>query len=144
MSINASNLRNALTVLVEEDAKLKDLLTPVIDDWDSLRTFAEILNKTYEAGYIRPPVLYAFEVTGSRHSEFPVDMLRKGECWPSSTDDAAKINALIERQDTVLERMPTTVTIRLTCTTYLSAAEHGQIAQRWASFGWTVRELVEA
>ncbi|AXQ69895.1 hypothetical protein HOU03_gp373 [Caulobacter phage CcrSC] len=138
MEVNASNLRNALIVLKEEDPNLAHLLDPLIDDRVTLRQFADILKTVYETGYNRPS-LSSFTVTGSKHIGFPMDMLRKGDCWPATTDDANLIEKLIERNDGYIARLPKNVTIRLTT----CASEYAQdnAAARWASFGWTVATL---
>lgn len=138
MQVNASNLRNALIVLKEEDPNLARLLDPIIDDRGTLRTFAEILQKVYDAGYNRP-TLTTFTVTGSKHIEFPLDMLRKGDCWPTTTDDANLIQKLIERTDAYIMRLPKEVTISLT--TCASEYATDNLRARWDSFGWKVTHI---
>ncbi|UTU09610.1 hypothetical protein CcrBL47_gp324 [Caulobacter phage BL47] len=140
MQPNASNVRNALILLKEEDPNLAHLLDPVINDRGSLSTLAEILTKTYEAGYNRP-TLTSYEVTGHRTGIFPLDMLRRGECWPTTTDDTNLIEKLLTREDAVIARLPKTVTIRITT----CGTEYAQMSviDRWASFGWTARVLLE-
>ena len=69
------------------------------------------------------------EVTGRYN--FPVDMLRYDLCCPVGPDDVSNIEAKIGHP------MPNrdTVTIRLNC--FARCPTPG----RWASFGWTMKEI---
>ena len=70
--------------------------------------------------------LVGFTVTGS--GGFPMDMLRRDEAWPSTTDDALRAELAVR---TTFGRPP--VSIRL--------IGLGLTPERWQSFGWTVSHI---
>jgi len=69
----------------------------------------------------------SFKVTG--RGEFPLDMLRYDECWPSTTLDAMSI-------ETPANRGKRTVTLE--SNRYMAPTEG-----RWLSFGWRVLDAAE-
>ena len=57
---------------------------------------------------------------------FPIDMLRYDNCWPSTSEDAAKIHENLGSRGEEQEFLNITVT-----------SEQDFTWSRWSSFGWT-------
>lgn len=82
-------------------------------------------------------IITNFYVVGHRFTEFPLDMLRHGECYPATTDDANAIAANVTRMERSRD-LPKEQRILLS--THLDPFGRGFLpsAQRWRSFGWEV------
>jgi hypothetical protein len=72
-------------------------------------------------------IVKKFEVEGS--GEFPIDMLRYDQCWPTDTADALKIRPAYGGDGSGLERR----TISLSTT-----GKYVPTRGRWDSFTWRV------
>jgi hypothetical protein len=74
---------------------------------------------------------HQFRAIGGRCATFPVSMLRFGECWPATDEDAIKIEHSI-RGDWGQTPESQIITLRT------SQSEVGRIMseRRWSSFGW--------
>jgi len=75
-----------------------------------------------------------FSVTG--HGSFPLDMLRHDHCWPTTSEDVARINDSVERSIDLF----TVQTISLT--RQVQTKGHHPTSGRWQSFGWNVGQVV--
>lgn len=73
--------------------------------------------------------IYTYTVTGKGH--FPMDMLRRDNCWPEDGEAVVSIGA---RPDDTEGFFEVTRMIRL-------ASGHSPNMERWLSFGWTVRDV---
>ena len=83
------------------------------------------------------PRTHRYSVTLSRYDVFPLDMLRFGESWPLTADDAGLIHALIARDDEQIARLPKKVTINLGTLhdpSPLALSGFDRIKLRWESF----------
>ena len=65
----------------------------------------------------RPRTRFEYVVTG--RGEFPLDMLRYDACWPASSSDVAKMEAVREPRSIVM------------------ASYNAPTTGRWLSFGWS-------
>lgn len=72
---------------------------------------------------------YTYIVTGKGH--FPTDMLRYDRCWP---EDGEAVVSMGARPDDTEGFFDVIRVIRL-------ASVRPPTAERWAGFGWTVREI---
>ena len=71
-----------------------------------------------------------YTVTGRGH--FPFDMLRYDQAWPSTSDEAAKLQRFVESTQAVRRADRGTLTVELA-----TAKKDYHIAfERWKSFGW--------
>lgn len=74
------------------------------------------------------PILKRFTVEGN--GEFPLDMLRSDQCWPSGADNAAHIGAHYGMTD------PAALGTRSIAVE--TSAKYVPNRQRWLSFRWRV------
>lgn len=80
--------------------------------------------------------IHSFLVRGGRSNVFPLDMLRYGEAYPASTDDAALIQKSLEG---TLGESRGPVFVRLCSPIDITGYSFARIVKRWESFGWTVQ-----
>lgn len=77
--------------------------------------------------------LFGFYVGAGRSAVFPLDMLRKAECWPATTADAVMIEKVIRR-----ELIDSSLLIKVMTHVDPCSVAFNQYAKRWDSFGWEV------
>lgn len=70
---------------------------------------------------------YVWRMTVEGACPFPLDMLRHDQCWPTSSEDAAKIAQTYIGLDEA---------IRITVTTTARKGIDPFTLPRWRSFGW--------
>jgi len=81
----------------------------------------------------------SFFVEAGRSFDFPVDMLRYGECYPTDTASANAIRANLEGE--VIDKLQKGEVQRIALSTHQDpfGSAFYQSAKRWESFGWKVR-----
>lgn len=85
--------------------------------------------RTKLAADLRPRELTTFVVRGNAWSQFPFDMLRYDQCWPTTSADASAMKGISVHGD---------AGDGTRCVQLATYGINKPTVQRWDSFGWTV------